>query len=135
MNDQLQAELSKFISTLHSGTEFITGQMPDVLSQLLFWHGIKSFIGFSIFIIFTIACYVLTNILRRNSKKWEAKEKERRESCNLQFDPVPYVAMWAIPLFLTTIIFFIFITKLLIWLQIWLTPKAWLVDYITKLAR
>ena len=122
MNEQLQQALSDLINKSLSGidqtTDFLSAEIPDVITQLLLWHGIYNFILFIIGILLLL-CIVYSNY---KQVKWIKKE-------DIDIDPeivVPNIFQ----------IFFIFPLAYFLnlqWLKIWIAPKVWLIDYAKSL--
>lgn len=140
MNEQLQAELTKIITNVNNGTEsawsFINGQAPDVIQQLIVWYGVKSFLSFCIWIIFIIAGYIAVIKLFKLSKRLSDKEKERaKNKAYSHYDPFPYVAIWLVPLIIAATLTPIIITENITWLQIWIAPKVWVLEYVTSVVK
>jgi len=138
MNEQLQAELIKIVTSISNGATtawgFLTEQTPDVIQQLLLWHGIKSFIAFCVAIIFIIAGLIITAKLFKYSKELSAKSKDRCNKSDYRcYDPTPFFAMWFVPLVVCISVTPLVIFENLTWLQIWVAPKTWILEYIKDL--
>ena len=139
MNEQLQTELAKIVTKINNGTDsawgFLQDQTPGVIQQLLVWHGVKSFIGFCLAVIFIITGFIITSKLFAYSKVLSAKSKEGySESGYGYYDPTPFVAMWAVPLGICIAAVPLSIFENPTWLQIWFAPKVWILEYIKTLA-
>lgn len=139
MNEQLQIELTKVVTKINNGTDsawgFLQAQTPDVIQQLLVWHGVKSFLSFCIAAIFIIAGFVVVQKLFKRSKGLSDKSKEYwKDKQYNHYDSTPFIAMWAIPLGICIIAIPISIFENLTWLKIWLAPKVWILEYIKSLA-
>ena len=128
MNEQLQLAVSTLIQTslnaIDKGTTFLSNQIPEVIQQLLLWKAIASFIEFSsgIFIIGGIFAWLIYQYKYWTTTietKWGAT-KPRLE------DNGP-----AVLLNLLCIIPLLYGSNCinLIWLQIWIAPKLYLIEY------
>ena len=129
MNEQLQLAVSTLIQTslnaIDKGTTFLSNQIPEVIQQLLLWKAIASFIEFSsgIFIIGGIFAWLIYQY-----KYWtttietEWGTTQQRISGNNG----PFVT-----LNLLCVIPLIYGSSCinLIWLQIWIAPKLYLIEY------
>ena len=129
MNEQLQLAVSTLIQTslnaIDKGTTFLSNQIPEVIQQLLLWKAIASFIEFSfgIFLIGGIFVWLIYQY-----KYWVTivedpwGEKVRR----IEGDKGA-VALLNILLFIPLLYGSSCIN--LIWLQIWIAPKLYLIEY------
>ena len=129
MNEQLQAELTKIVTNINNGAEsaweFIKGQTPGVVQQLLLWHGIKNFIFFMTSIIFIIACAVGGIKLSKMGSKWWDNSSYGGSPGVYIPAGLCFMAIFPISLFGLN----------LVWLQIWIAPKVWLLEYIAKMVK
>ena len=129
MNEQLQLAVSTLIQTslnaIDKGTTFLSNQIPEVIQQLLLWKAVASFIEFSsgIFIIggtFAWLIYQYKYWTTTIETKWETTKQR------ISGENGPFV-----------LLNFFFIIPLiygsscinLIWLQIWIAPKLYLIEY------
>ncbi|OWT55236.1 hypothetical protein [Candidimonas nitroreducens] len=127
MNDQLQqalaALLNKTISGLDAGQQFLSAQLPDVIHQLLIWKATISGLAFAVGLVVFIVTVVLDILIYKNKEYWNDREH-----------PPAYMVV----VFVSTIGGIISIPILftnLEWLQIWLAPKVYLIEYAAHLAR
>ncbi len=127
MNEQLQAELLKIVTNINNGAEsvwgFLTDQTPEVVRQLLLWHGIYSLslTLLGIGILFSVI-YFNYQLFKWFSKLSEQKQREHEGTVIVFMLQI----FWLIPLS-----FLINLT----WLKIWLAPKVWLLEYITAMVK
>ena len=129
MNEQLQLAVSTLIQTslnaIDKGTAFLSNQIPEVIQQLLLWKAIASFIEFSfgIFIIgglFAWLIYQYKYWTTTIETKWETTKQR------ISGDTGPFVLLnivCVIPLLYGSSCIN------LIWLQIWIAPKLYLIEY------
>ena len=130
MKEELQTALAELIQKTIQGAgstkTFLIKEIPDVLNQLLMWHGWYNFILF----LTGILIFILIIIFNRKQYKWI--KKGFNEKGIDWADDKPYLMcnafqfIWIIPYeeFLN-----------LTWLQIWIAPKVWLIEYMTKLVK
>lgn len=122
MEEKLQAALAELIQKTLQGADatkdFLTAEIPDVVYQLLLWYGIYNFILFVIGMLLVIA------IVYGNYKQWQYWKK--------QDEVEPYVMANIFQAFL-----FLPLTVALnlTWLQIWIAPKVWLIEYMGQLIK
>lgn len=132
IQNTLEQALIKSIDGIQkTGTELVEAlyqQAPEVVEQLLLWHGIEALIQFIvgilclllIFIHYKIACKVYE---KNGISKW--------------VDQVPY---W-LPTVFGGIIVWVFSIRTMIdlvnlkWLKIWLAPKVYLLEYLADLVK
>lgn len=128
MNEKLELALSELIgkglSTAEKAGEFVQAELPDVINQLLIWHGVKSFIYFTI-------CLLLVIILLLAVGKfylWLMKAEFKGEDDRIGLGAVGIIVF----LLCGGPIVGCMLSELT-WLQIWLAPKVWLLEYASKL--
>ena len=129
MNEQLQLAVSTLIQTslnaIDKGTTFLSNQIPEVIQQLLLWKAIASFIEFSfgIFIIGGIFAWLIYQY-----KYWTTTIETKWETTKQRIlgDTGPFVL-----LNLVCVIPLLYGSSCinLIWLQIWIAPKLYLIEY------
>ena len=129
MNEQLQLAVSTLIQTslnaIDKGTTFLSNQIPEVIQQLLLWKAIASFIEFSsgIFIIGGIFAWLIYQY-----KYWtvETKNKWGDTTKRISGDNGPFVLL---NIFCVIPLLYGSSCINLIWLQIWIAPKLYLIEY------
>ena len=129
MNEQLQLAVSTLIQTslnaIDKGTAFLSNQIPEVIQQLLLWKAIASFIEFSsgIFIIGGIFAWLIYQY-----KYWTTTIESKWETNRQRIwgDTGPFVLL---NLFLIIPLIYGSSCINLIWLQIWIAPKLYLIEY------
>ena len=125
MNEQLQTALAELIKSTLQAKEFIVGELPEVVRQLLLWHGIQDFILFCIGLVLLAAYgYCLRRFVIKNWSK--IKEADDSEGFLITMLSLVCVVVLSVPLM------FIFP---LTWLQIWIAPKVWLIEYAASLVK
>lgn len=127
MNDEIQAALAEILQTTLDAKDLIVSEIPDVIAQLLLWHGVYSFILFLIGFAF-IAAHV---VFAKRILSWCVLSAKKLESeygpggaAFLVFPGVAHVVL----IIIATVGFLN-----LEWLQIWIAPKVWLIEYAAKL--
>jgi hypothetical protein len=129
MNEQLQLALASIIGTANegvaAGVNFLSAEIPEVVYQLLLWHGVKAFVGF-VLALLLIPAYL-----------W-AERKAYLSAYGVEgWDGEDVAFCWGLMGMLVRIpvIMVIFSYLNLEWLQIWLAPKVWLIEYVAQLAK
>lgn len=108
--------------------DWLYEQAPDVVEQLLVWHFAESLIVFAICFFF-IAVYPF--FLYKTAEKLYVKldVPEMGNDFNFWF-PVGLISV----ITFTVSQFFSWVSINLSWLKIWLAPKVYLLEYITRIA-
>ena len=129
MNEQLQLAVSTLIQTslnaIDKGTTFLSNQIPEVIQQLLLWKAIASFIEFSsgIFIIggvFAWLIYQYKYWTTTIETKWGTKKVRLHDEAG---------AFSLLNIFLIIPLLYGSSCINLIWLQILIAPKLYLIEY------
>lgn len=113
MNEQLQKALAELLGKTNVAGEFIIGEMPDVIQQLLEW---RVFINSTWSIVWFMAGVF---VLYLGSLKYKDDPSEKNW--------VPYAA-FSVPLILGSLLCLKEVIKISI------APKVWLIEYAAKLA-
>lgn len=121
MNDQLNEALTKLIEKALSGIDaagdFMAGEIPEVINQLLVWHAVESAMWFSIWLLVSIAlCY---HLKKNNSKMVDW--------CSGGGEPI-ILLVWSCPVVTYTITL-----ANIEWLKILIAPKLYLLEYAAKM--
>ena len=129
MNEQLQLAVSTLIQTslnaIDKGTTFLSNQIPEVIQQLLLWKAIASFIEFSfgIFIIGGIFAWLIYQY-----KYWTTTVTTTWGTKKVRFDDDAGALSLLNILLIIPLIYGISYINL-IWLQILIAPKLYLIEY------
>ena len=129
MNEQLQLAVSTLIQTslnaIDKGTAFLSNQIPEVIQQLLLWKAVASFIEFSsgIFIIGGIFAWLIYQY-----KYWTTTVTTTwgTKKIRLYAEAGPFSLL---NIFLIIRLLYGSSRINLIWLQIWIAPKLYLIEY------
>ena len=126
MNEQLQAAITALIEKASNGADagfaFLTAEIPDVVYQLLLWHGVKSFVT-SIIVLLLIPVWVYFD------------RKVYHVACKSDDDGDLWLGWGVWGCILRIPAFILACTYLSIdWLQILIAPKVWLIEYVASLA-
>ena len=127
MNEELQKALGELLSKANNGIDaagvFLAAELPDVIQQLLMWHAVKSLITFVLCLLIPFIIYrVSINVARKTFLK------EGNDAFEFPHMIIPMV-------FIGIIAPTICLAKInIVWLQIWLAPKVWLIEYAAKLS-
>lgn len=138
MNEELQKALSELLGKANYGIDaasgFLAAELPEVIQQLLMWYGVRSFI---ICFIGIVAAIALPKMISAMLRKPEEGVSNFFWNSNGDFSdkmpPVMFVVFGGLfALIIECVLVFDFIN--IEWLQIWITPKLWLIEYAAKLA-
>jgi hypothetical protein len=129
MNEQLQNAvatiLERAITGIDSSVEFMQAELPEVIEQLLMWYAVKSVV------LTVIGCLVLFALLYADylSLKYCKSEKSHLDAFEIM---TFYGALGCI----ARIVYLIPISMMsLDWLQIWIAPKIWLMEYAASIVK
>ena len=125
MNESLQAAIAELINKTISGVDasvvFLEAELPDYIYQLLLWYGVYKFI---VFLVSALAMFGLPVLFVWRLKIASATTRDADE-------------IWAGVTGVATFFGLIFgsFGINLTWLQIWIAPKVWLVEYAAGLVK
>lgn len=133
-SDQLDIALTNLINQATTGT---VETIPEIISDLLLWHGLVSIVHLVIGLALAYIPYRLYKYLQYGKKtELEDMPKKHREffgssylegKCDVSFD-ILYLLIT-----ITGIVSFAVITEGLVWIKILIAPYAWLFDYAIML--
>ncbi len=124
MNENLQSAIEQLITKTLEGVDtsvdFLQAELPEYVYQLLLWYGVYNFI------LFFTSITILANIFYFMPKIWEkvisSENKDFLIGCSGIIASIVGIAFVSIQMNLT-------------WLQIWIAPKVWLVEYASRLVK
>ena len=119
MNEKLSEALVELISLSVSGVEFLVSEIPDVLHQLLIWKATVSAIS--------MLCWVLLCIAIYKFNSWQIRYLTK----NKKFDD-PNVMANIFQSFLIIPLIGLFDLN---FLQIWIAPKVFLIEYAAQMVK
>jgi len=115
LNEAVISLINKATDTASGAIDFVAGEVPDIVHQLLMWHSIKAGIYFVVFsIIASLAAWLLVVALKSDDEL-------------IGIGLSSFVVMVAFTL--------VAISKLMIILQIWIAPKLYLIEYAADLVK
>ncbi len=151
MNEELQKALGELLNKANDGIDaasgFLAAELPDVIYQLLMWHGVYNFILFvvSLLVLATIPFQIKKLTLKVPVKIQKGEPDNwywRNENLNypsLGFKCVKTELSIALKIATGFVIFIegaICLCNINIeWLQIYIAPKVWLLEYAASLTK
>lgn len=121
--------LDKTIAGVEQGVAFLSTEIPDVIRQLLMWHGIKNLIYFFV----AMACIVPAVYFAKKSVYVTRVDGfEWFDDCDPTKEGMTAI-FWSIIAACMIIPIIIFLN--IEWLQIWIAPKVWLIEYASSLVK
>ena len=114
MNEQLQTALAELITSTLQAKEFIVGELPEVVRQLLVWKGIHNFVLFLIGLATSVVVIAIAT--------------------KFSFSDDEDVFLRRIVVFSVCLMAAVF-TLNIQWLKIWIAPKVWLIEYAASLVK
>ncbi len=138
MNEQLQEAVAslmdKSIVAMEAGAGFLSEEIPEVINQLLLWHMVSSLFQSILAILILIS---IGFILKHQIKYWFEDievEKHSRTIKIKRFDE-GYGLLALLNLFLLIPVIHAIVIVNFTWLQIWIAPKIFLIEYAAKLVK
>lgn len=124
MNEALQNTLNEFLQKAMAGidasADFLAAELPDVISELLLWYGVYNFLlmlgGITIAIVFYFGMKKLWTVTRDHPDGDFVFGLTA--ACSVFAVGIPVAVMINIE-----------------WLQIWIAPKLWLLEYSANLVK
>lgn len=147
MNEQLSntlqtdaaALIEKALSGIDQATGFLQAEIPDYVYQLLLWKGVESFITFILCLVVTGSWifYGIVKPIKMISKDLKDREQNFFVSAHAYNNGKVEVDFSALLLLLNVFILFPLLGLInnLEWLQIWIAPEVWLVEYAATLVK
>lgn len=126
LDTALATAVNKAISVAGDTTDFLAGQLPDFITQLLMWHAVYSAIWCGI----SLVLFSLARVFYR----WGVKQTTRtlpNGETTVDEEIIPVVLCTALIIAVGMMFFF----SNLEWLQILVAPKVFLVEYAAQLVR
>lgn len=112
-------------------------QAPDVMGQLLMWHGARSLVSFIVGILAVIG---LPLLCYKGIKMWYNKLEVEQVKNNCRWKPLEDPTL-IVPSFIASVITAAVTIACgvnllnLTWLQIWIAPKVYVMEYISNLVK
>ncbi len=159
MNEELQKAVSEIFRSALAAKDFLMGELPEYISQLLLWNAIYSAILFSVGILIVSACsYVGINnnkFIQKRKERITQTQKAAREAferkenwcfyhgssnvTSIEYDRIMtksaydefFIAMVCCWV-LCLFVGIMFLSKNTDWLMIWIAPKVWLIEYAAQ---
>lgn len=146
LNDTMQNAAAQLIEKAMSGLDqaagFLQAEIPDYVYQLILWYGVKSgiyfVIGVALLSLIPLLYFAAIKDIKACKKNYEDGEDWTRMGfsggvTSSSYDyKVTGMNFWLASIFLA-IVGCEFIN--LQWLQIWIAPKVWLVEYASTLVK
>jgi hypothetical protein len=123
MNETIENAVQQLITRALDGVDttvaFLDAELPEYITQLLLWYGIRSGLMCIMWTIFMFAS--VTFLVRSCRSDWETRDMTFENGGQL---------MLSIAFF-----FFSWLFWSLTWLKIWIAPKVWLLEYAGNLVK
>ena len=119
MNKSLEDALVEVINTTISAKDFIISELPETIRQLLMWYGVKTGLLCAIGFVFTT---ISLGILFSTIQRWRSLSNDQVVGRNFTSFSLAAVGL---PMSFSNFD----------WLQIWIAPRIWLIEYASNLVR
>lgn len=137
--DKLNDSLVRMIEGIEDGAVFLSGEIPEFVNQLLMWHLVKNGLMAIFGLIFIGLSIYTSHLCLKFFKKAKSDYEESKEWTIYESHPEVTSGLYDIHGSVIIIPLVLFIMGILMtnleWLQIWIAPKVWLVEYITTLVK
>jgi hypothetical protein len=140
MNEELQNALTQVVNKAlqgsEAGVEFLSGEIPDVLSQLLLWYGLSTFLELLLGVVGLVGVpYLVWKFSGRGELEEGEPEKGGVRRATLTHNTQGELEGQVIPTAIFTALLMGLSSSLinLTWLQIWIAPKVWIIEYTATL--
>lgn len=132
LQNALASILQRSITAVDAGVAFLSAEIPDVIQQLLMWHATQSLIFFLIgFAVVFFSLFILFYNCGRGEKlEHYYKTTWTHDKYGDFNNPLPYLGIGLIVL-----MFGIMMSSNMAWLQIWIAPKIFLIEYAASLVK
>ena len=120
LDEAITTLLGKTVDGIDSTVGFLEGQLPDYVQQLLIWHSMRSLmqtVGGIALLLASVA--IIVWLIKLDN----ARDTHHKWDVEWLFPAVVLLIPTSVALCLIN----------LTWLQIWVAPKVWLVEYAAKL--
>ena len=131
LEESLVKLIEKSISGIDAATGFLQAEVPEYITQLITWYAIYNFLMFVLGIVILVST-VLISIKFTGKKKNKEGEFVWTLTHDDDGDPSAHIMVSAIVFSIALVVGFASIN--LKWLQIWIAPKVWLIEYAAKIA-
>lgn len=123
MKEELLNQLiQKSMDGLEKAADFLSAEIPDVIHQMLMWYAVKS------------AIVSLTGVAILSGIGYGLSRVHKRMFQGNRVDAENYFGFGIICIFAALVsLRFLRMAGNLDWLQIWIAPKLWLIEYAAKL--
>ena len=150
MNEQLQKALVELIGKASNGIDasvsFLSAEIPDVIHQLLLWYAAKSAIEFFVGVIilaFGVKIFNMKIGVSKDSAKKDYEDGKRwtRYCGSNEITSTEYDTIMMMPNYWKAKALGVFAAMIgslwvnIDWLQIWIAPKIWLIEYASQLTK
>lgn len=128
LRDALASAITKATAGVGSAIDFLSGQIPDVIHQLLLWEFAKSFLWFAVAAVVFLLCLVSLITGLKNNKSWLWEDAYWKPS-KRTISPTILIPI------LSGCAGFAGMFTHLTWLQIWIAPKIFLIEYMAAVVK
>lgn len=120
LQDSLKVILDKTVVGIQNGVDFLSAQLPDVIHQLLLWKFWESVVH-CLFAVVAALCLIPIWVTARKYEKTADKYQSGAGYCAAVFASIIPGGIAIVQFNIT-------------WLQIWVAPKIYLIEYAASLA-
>lgn len=135
LQNALASILQRSITAVDAGVAFLSAEIPDVIQQLLMWHAVSSFIVFFLsLLVWLISMRMFWPNITQGKEIKESGGKYIETWTHNKYgeleNPLPYL----FPAFASLTCGAVASSNVA-WLQIWIAPKIFLIEYAASLVK
>jgi hypothetical protein len=135
-SEQAERLLKVIADGMEEGKEFVVGQAPDVVQELILWGRVTSVCWVSLMLLLAAVCFL---VFRWFKRRWDGlPEKERWQSANTYSSslyPHDYGVGWVVALSVGWVWVLTAVIMAIESLQVWLAPKVYVVEYLADVVK
>jgi len=132
MKETLKPIIEQAITQLQQGADWLSGEIPLYIQELLKWHYTASLATFvaasSIIVVYGLWMIHAVPVLRRVEEVNARREENKQEALGH-----PYIPLSIVGGLLALMSFLFFICGNFTWLKILIAPRVFLVEYLSNL--
>lgn len=123
MNEELQKALTEILNGVLTAKDFMIAELPEVIQQLLIWKFYEHLIFCLVGIAIAIGVFIGFYIAYKSDKNNQIDARKKTDGSEYVF-----LGLWSF-----ASLMLLMLLSNITWLQIWLAPKVYLIEYAASL--
>jgi len=135
LEEVLANKAVELLEQVEKGAGFVAGEIPLYIQELMMWYGVKSAMFFTLgLLLMFLSARELYYVFKVPLTEQQCAESSRHTWYNGRADELTFRGGAGTIIGILTVPFaFLFITCNLDWLQILVSPRVWLIEYLRNL--